>query len=247
METEDVHAAWAIVAKKTGFRLCPQGRGKVTLRHVYRSERGTPEYVFMRYEDGSGSFSHYSGAFLKRGLGGKKRLLYNLPEVIAADTVLIVEGEKKADVVAALGLVDEAGKPVAATCTGGADSWRTEFVEYLAGKRILVLPDSDNPGRRYAASVQNSLSWAGIQHSIAGISATTAMMSAISLPIIVRMNCGSTSVVRGKAHQSSTPGCRKRTSASVCRNPQKGVDFENPHPILAWSVGWRPSPPSRST
>ena len=125
----------------------------------------------MRYEDGSGSFSHYSGAFLKRGLGGKKRLLYNLPEVIAADTVLIVEGEKKADIVAALGLVDEAGKPVAITCTGSANSWRTEFVEHLIGKRVLILPDSDEAGRRYATSVQDSLSRAGIQYAAVDFSA----------------------------------------------------------------------------
>ncbi len=104
--------------------------------------------------------------FTKAGLGKKKRLLYNLPEVIAADVVMITEGEKKADILTELRLLDANGKPVAITCTGGADSWRSEFVEHLKGKKVLILPDADVPGQRYSSSVQASLQRAEIEYSV---------------------------------------------------------------------------------
>jgi hypothetical protein len=163
LDLEDVHKAWTSVAKKIGFKSCPRSRGKVTHRHEYRDESGLPQYVVLRYEDGTASFRHYSGCFLKPGLGRNKRMLYNLPEVIAADVVLITEGEKKSDLIAELRLLDENGKSVAVTCTGGADSWRTEFVEYLKGKRVLLLPDTDDPGIRYSDAVEASLTRTGVE------------------------------------------------------------------------------------
>jgi hypothetical protein len=164
---EDVHQAWSRVAKKLGFKACPRSRGKVTHRHEYWDEKGLPYYQFLRYEDGSASFKRYTDyPFAKAGLGGKKRILYNLPDVIAADVVLITEGEKKADILTDMGLLDADGKPAAVTCTGGADSWRTEFVEHLKEKRVLLLPDADEPGQRYSSSVQASLQRVEIEHSV---------------------------------------------------------------------------------
>lgn len=164
---EDVHEAWARVAKKIGFKPCPRSRGKVTHRHEYRDENGWPQYVLLRYDDGTAMFKRYTEyPHTKAGLGRKKRLLYNLPDVIAADVVLIVEGEKKADILSSFRLLDAGGKPVAVTCTGGADSWRTEFVEYLAGKRVLLLPDADEPGQRYSSRVQAPLHKAEIECSV---------------------------------------------------------------------------------
>ncbi len=56
---------------------------------------------------------------------------YRLPELAAADprrSVFVVEGEKDADRLAALGAV--------ATCNpGGAGKWRPEFGAHLAGRR----------------------------------------------------------------------------------------------------------------
>src|ERR1700691_391967 len=102
----DVQEAWSSVAKKIGFNPVPRSRGNVTHRHVYHDEKGDQHYMVLRYEDGSASYWRYtgfgySGAIYKTGLKGRKRILYNLPEVIAADVVLFVEGEKKALIVAA--------------------------------------------------------------------------------------------------------------------------------------------------
>jgi predicted DNA-binding transcriptional regulator len=110
--TDDVHEAWAGVAKKTGFKLIPRSRGKVTHTHVYRDEHGIPSYFVKRYEDGSASYNRVTNwGFTKPGLGSKKKLLYNLPEVIKAGVVIVCEGEKKCDKVSALRLVDVEGNP----------------------------------------------------------------------------------------------------------------------------------------
>ena len=92
-------------------------------------------------------------------------ILYNCP-VIRLNVVLFVEGEKKADVLRDLRLVDSKGKPVAVTTTGGAGSWRIENVEHLMGKRVVLLPDTDEPGLRYSADVQASLQRVGIEFQV---------------------------------------------------------------------------------
>ena len=143
----------------------------MTNKHVYRDEKGEPCYGVVRYEDGSASYQRYVGfgdlgPRYKPGLAGRRRILYNLREVIAAKVVLFVEGEKKADILTELRLSDSNGKPVAITTTGGADSWRIEHVEYLMGKRLVFLPDTDEPGQRYSADVQASLQRAGIDFQV---------------------------------------------------------------------------------
>jgi hypothetical protein len=172
LDTDDVQDAWKSVAKKIGVQLSHTSHGKVTHKHLYRDEEGDLRYAVFRYEDGSASYRRYIGpGFLGRtkfkpGLNGTKRMLYNLPEVIAADVVLLVEGEKKADILTELGLVDSNGKGVAVTATGGTGSWRADYVEYLMGKRLVFLPDADTPGQKYSAEVQASLRRVGIQFKV---------------------------------------------------------------------------------
>lgn len=171
LDTDDVQGAWGSVAKKIGFNLCPRSRGKVTHKHVYRDEKGDKRYMVIRYEDGSASYQRYAGfgdfgPIYKPGLAGRRRILYNLPEVIAAEVVLLVEGEKKADLLTGLSLLDSTCKPVAVTTTGSADSWSVEHVQHFRGKRLLFLPDTDEPGKRYSAAVQASLKRAGIEFKV---------------------------------------------------------------------------------
>jgi hypothetical protein len=81
---------------------------------------------------------------------GVRRYPYRLPEVMKAETVFIVEGEKDVDNLATLGL--------AATCNpGGAGKWRPEYNEWLKGRNIIILPDNDPPGRAHGLSIAKSL------------------------------------------------------------------------------------------
>jgi len=86
-------------------------------------------------------------------LDGVQRVLYRLPELLAADPgawIFVVEGEKDADALAGLGLV--------ATCNpGGAGKWRDEYAEPLVGRRVCVIPDRDDAGRVHAQNVARRL------------------------------------------------------------------------------------------
>ena len=87
-------------------------------------------------------------------LGDTRRVVYRLPEVIAAiedgDTVFIVEGEKDADRLAAEGYV--------ATCNPhGAGKWRPEYNATFNGAHVVIVADRDEPGRAHALNIATQL------------------------------------------------------------------------------------------
>src|SRR5690606_30903110 len=71
---------------------------------------------------------------------------YRLPRVIRSSDVVVVEGEKCADVAESLGLV-------ATTAAGGASAAHHTDWSALAGKNVSLLPDNDDAGRRHMESV----------------------------------------------------------------------------------------------
>jgi 5S rRNA maturation endonuclease (ribonuclease M5) len=75
----------------------------------------------------------------------------------AAETVIIVEGEKDADTLAKLGFTTT-------TNIGGAGKWRDEYSETLRGKNVIVIGDNDEAGRAHVALVIKSLT--GIVRSL---------------------------------------------------------------------------------
>jgi len=77
------------------------------------------------------------------------RPLYRLPEILAASEdafVFVVEGEKCADVVASLGFH-------ATTSAGGANAADKTDWSPLRGRHVVILPDNDSAGERYADEV----------------------------------------------------------------------------------------------
>lgn len=114
---------------------------------------GERKRFFQQRSDGAGGWV--------TGLQGQKRVLYRLPEVLAAiargDVVWFAEGEKNVDDLVSLGLE--------ATCNPmGAGKWRDEFVTMLAGlKRAVLCGDNDEPGRAHVMRVAASLAAAGVE------------------------------------------------------------------------------------
>lgn len=90
---------------------------------------------------------------------GVQTVPYRLPEVRgAAFSVLVVEGERKADTLCKLNLHDQYGMPIAATCNPfGAGSWKDDHSKWLEDREVIILPDMDKPGLEHAAQVQESL------------------------------------------------------------------------------------------
>ncbi len=139
----------------SALRLETNGSGRREIAaYDYRDETGKVLYQSVRFEpkdfrqrrpDGQGGWDWK--------LNGTRRVLYRLPELLAANhsrTFLVVEGEKDCDRLAEIGLV-------ATTNAGGAGKWRNEYSEVLRGRKVVILPDNDEPGRKHAAQVAASL------------------------------------------------------------------------------------------
>lgn len=138
-------------------------RPQTVAKYTYCDERGQVLYVVHRIEPGYNgerkTFRQY-GPDGKPGVKGIRRVLYRLPEVMAQAAaglpIIVVEGEKDADNLAAVGTV--------ATCNvGGAGKWSDDYTRYLRGaSEVVVIQDRDEPGRKHAATVADSVRRAGI-------------------------------------------------------------------------------------
>ncbi|MBN1443107.1 MAG: DUF3631 domain-containing protein [Planctomycetes bacterium] len=132
-------------------------RWRTVATYDYKGENGDLLYQVVRREDQSGAKDFRQrrpdgrGGWIWR-LGDARRVLYRLPDLVArpGEAVHLVEGEKDADRLAALGLL-------ATTAPMGAGKWRPEYGESLRGRDIIILPDNDEPGRRHAREVLRSL------------------------------------------------------------------------------------------
>jgi putative DNA primase/helicase len=126
-------------------------RPRFMSEYEYVNENGELLYQVIRFEPKSFSQRRPDG----RGgwiwnLHGIRRVLYKLPEVRDAQSVYVVEGEKDVETILRLGFT--------ATCnSGGAGKWKPEYSECLLGKRVHIIADADEPGRRHAHDVAAAL------------------------------------------------------------------------------------------
>lgn len=133
-------------------------RGLLKARYTYTDETGTLLFEKLR-STGKDFAQRRPDASKPSGwayrLGDVRRVLYRLPELLAGieagETVYVVEGEKDADALHAMGLV-------ATTNPEGAGKWRAEYTDVLKGApRVAVIPDNDAPGRAHAWKVAREL------------------------------------------------------------------------------------------
>ncbi len=153
--TEDIVAAlnltMADLFSEVKTDILPLPAKKITATYDYTDEEGTLLYQVVRYEPKNFSQRRKDekGNWIFN-LNGVRRVLYHLPEVLRADKIYLVEGEKDADNLIKAGVC-------ATTSPGGASNWRNEYAEYLAGKQVVIIPDNDQPGLAYAKAVSASL------------------------------------------------------------------------------------------
>ncbi len=147
---EAVLSAAGITARELSLDTGESER-RIVAEYPYTDESGALVFQVVRYEpkdfrqrrpDGNVGWTWK--------LDGVRRIPYRLPEVLAAEFVLVCEGEKDCETARALGIV--------ATCNaGGAGKWREEYSERLRGKQITIIADADEPGRKHAQQVAASL------------------------------------------------------------------------------------------
>jgi hypothetical protein len=114
---------------------------------LFQVVRLEPKSFRQRRPDGHGGWVW--------SLGETRRVLYRLPELIAAVAakgvfVVVVEGERDVDTLRRLGVP-------ATTCPGGAGKWRDEYSQFMRGADVVLIPDCDEPGRRHMQTVAASL------------------------------------------------------------------------------------------
>lgn len=133
-----------------------RGRGEQVATYDYVDERGELLFQAVRYAfpKGFAQRSPDGRGGWRWGLNGARRVLYRLPEVLEAvaleKPIYLVEGEKDADRLNTLGLT-------ATTNPMGAGKWLQEYGGSLAGARVVILPDNDDPGRAHAHLVAREL------------------------------------------------------------------------------------------
>jgi 5S rRNA maturation endonuclease (ribonuclease M5) len=120
---------------------------------LFQKLRYVPKDFVIRRPDGKGGFVY------KDALKGVRRVLYRLPELVAAEQRqwrFIVEGEKDADALAKLDLVATTS-PFGGSKTRSEKKWSPEFSEFFKGRRVSIIPDADETGRKFARHVAKEL------------------------------------------------------------------------------------------
>ena len=125
-----------------------------TITYEYKDENGILAYIKQRYEydDKSKSFAFYTPNG-EKGRGGKS-YPYNLSDVLAAEsdeTIYFCEGEKCVDA------VRKAGRIATSLDTGANSKWYKEYNTYFKDKKVIILPDNDDPGMIYANKIARAL------------------------------------------------------------------------------------------
>lgn len=143
----------------------------VVARYSYKNAKGKLIKQVLRYpndENGEKVFRQrqpIKGGDWLWSTAGLPPMLFNLDLLKYAGVACITEGEKDACTVSALNL----GGPqqlLMGTTSGGAESWDARLAKELRGKKVVLMPDADEPGQKYAAAVEASLVAEGIDYRV---------------------------------------------------------------------------------
>jgi len=206
----------------------PRNRERLVKTYDYTDEHGKLLFQACRFEpktfkqrrpDEQGEWIY--------NLKQTRRVLYHLPDVLEAvamgRTVYLVEGEKDADALIALGYC-------ATTNAMGAGKWRDEYAEVLAGTDVVILPDNDVPGAEHA------------EKAAASLVAKGARVRVVQLPELPAKGDVSDWIGAGHTAAEFDAIVERTASWSVAQEPgalapaMRAIDLPPPRPI-EWIVG----------
>jgi hypothetical protein len=126
----------------------------------YKDEVGNTLFVKRRFKTNTDKGKTYSlhkvdaAGNRKGSMTGARIVPYKLPELInareAGRAIYLVEGEKAADALISIGAI-------ATTSHAGAGHWPADITQYFTGAVVIVVPDCDAPGWKYAKRVVEAL------------------------------------------------------------------------------------------
>ncbi len=141
------------IAVATKLRPAPSASEKIIATYDYKDEKGNILFQVVRFDPKDFRQRHKNGnGDWVWNLENVRRVLYHLPDIapMIDETIYLVEGEKDCD------NLWEWGQP-STTSPGGASAWKSEYADYLIGKRVVIIPDKDASGMSYARQVANSI------------------------------------------------------------------------------------------
>ena len=128
--------------------------GQPNIQHIYRNAQGAAVLIANRYKQADGGkFFLPFDVVRNEWKAPDTRPIYNLDQVANADPttpVILVEGEKCADALTALGYLTT-------TTFGGSNGSAKADLSPLKGRNVYVWPDNDEAGRAYADKVADTL------------------------------------------------------------------------------------------
>lgn len=126
----------------------------------YKDEAGETLFVKRRFKTNTEKGKTYSlhkvdaAGNRKGSMTGARIVPYRLPELLnakeAGRAIYLVEGEKAADALVSIGAI-------ATTSHAGAGHWPEDITQYFVGAVVIVVPDCDAPGWKYAKRVVEAL------------------------------------------------------------------------------------------
>jgi hypothetical protein len=140
--------------------LVADGGREPATEYVYRTPDGSRHSRVTRFPGKKFRQARWTGTDWE-WKAPKTRIPFRADRLIAADPadlVLWVEGEKDVETAEALGFLATTS-PGGASAAGKLD--RAILAQVAAGRRFVVVPDNDEPGRQYAATVAGLLTQAG--------------------------------------------------------------------------------------
>ncbi len=155
---QDFETATRALAERYNIGRAPGAKntGNIVASYPYVDEhckllfevcRFEPKDFRQRRPDGNGGWSWK--------LGDTRRVLFRLPDVIEAERVWLVEGEKDANSLHELGLCGTTSPQGAGKWPSLVRDWTIE--EPLRGKDVVIVPDCDAAGRKHADEIARSL------------------------------------------------------------------------------------------
>ena len=152
--TEDDILSSVGLKKKNLYKNEKSDKSKILKKtpYYYYNDNSELSYTKIRidYEDGAKSF-YFELPNGNKNLKGVNRIPFNLPDVISASKVYIVEGEKCAEAVIS------AGRTATTFDSGSNFKWNDTFSKYFHEKEVVIIPDNDIPGLKYAKTIKDKL------------------------------------------------------------------------------------------